>query len=297
MTARRAASTALVLALLTAGCTTPLFYSVGPPQPTGAWTQAPGASPAAGWGPPQSQWPETAGAPGAYQATSLQQQAWGSELAAQSQPGHGVKGAPQGTADTEAWGEMPRISFSGRAEPVAPGSTGAGTFGSGPVPQDPLVSEGDVARHAPDTGVLQADEPGTVGAIDAGTRAIQTDGSGRPFLFELYQQARDERDALRTENESLLALLTAREAEIQSLKDGALGEGAELEALRAERDGLRAEIERLAEERQELEGRLLTAQIRRLEAEKGLIEEWIQNELSDAAAGLETEAGALTPPR
>jgi hypothetical protein len=84
-------------------------------------------------------------------------------------------------------------------------------------------------------------------------------------IIELYQEALDERDQLRIEVGELgIALERA---------DEALGAGAAKSAALEERAGeLEAEVQRLISQNQDLAARLATAQIRRLEAEKLLLE-------------------------
>lgn len=90
------------------------------------------------------------------------------------------------------------------------------------------------------------------------------DGS-RMHLLEIYQRTVEEKEALAREVEGLQSALT-HSAETQS-------------ALEKERDAARADVERLQRElaaaktdNADLAGRLVTAQIRRLEAEKLLLE-------------------------
>ena len=77
--------------------------------------------------------------------------------------------------------------------------------------------------------------------------------------------------------------------------------------LSARLDMLEAEVERLATENEDLAGRLATVQIRRLEAEKLLLEariDWYRNQgaegrVEEAGAGvtLPTDSAAQLPPR
>ncbi len=292
----------LLLSLTTSACTTPLYYAVGPTddQASGAWTQTAGTSPAAGWSSDASAWPEGP-PPDLYRAHSLEDLAWGSELQPQSAKGTLRDGQPtlpgQDEYAAQAYGRMPNAPLvnGNGARPVAPGSTGTGSFGA----KDPLAlqrTDGPTAlRAGADSGALVAEPPGSTTDLGMPTREVQADGSGRPFLFELFQEARDERDVLRVENDELLALVEDIQGQLNTLRESTAGANSELERTKTERDALRDEIESLQEEKDELEGRLLTAQIRRLEAEKGLIEQWIQGELDAASAGLSAAVNSLNP--
>lgn len=123
-------------------------------------------------------------------------------------------------------------------------------------------------------------EPGGPVAGDEGASVHEPEGvaGSRYRMLELYQQVVDERDALSIEVDRLSADLDASRAEANSLRS-------ELEAARAELEAARAELARLREENRELAGRLTTAQIRRLEAEKLLLEariEWARLRASGA---------------
>lgn len=90
-------------------------------------------------------------------------------------------------------------------------------------------------------------------------------GTGRMYLLELYQQAIDDRDALELEMKAVDAALQRTQ--------GALDEAlAQVAAMEVEVQRLSAEHADLQAENLDLAGRLTTAQIRRLEAEKLLLE-------------------------
>ena len=91
----------------------------------------------------------------------------------------------------------------------------------------------------------------------------------RTFMLELYQKAIDEKEALALEVKNLEATLQKSRNELAaSLK--------EKEELEKRHDALEAERARLQEESFDLSGRLVTAQIRRLESEKILLESKIE---------------------
>jgi hypothetical protein len=102
-------------------------------------------------------------------------------------------------------------------------------------------------------------ESGTAGRRDVGAE------SGRMYLLELYQQVIDERDSLSREVYALRADLEAQ--------SGALGQSqARVIELEGELRVQQAEVQRLGAEGQDLAARLTTAQIRRLQAERLLLE-------------------------
>lgn len=94
-------------------------------------------------------------------------------------------------------------------------------------------------------------------------------GGSRYRMLELYQQVVDERDALAIEVDRLNADLDKSMAEAKDLRE-------RLAAAQANLEDARSELARLREQNRELAGRLTTAQIRRLEAEKLLLEARIE---------------------
>ena len=100
-------------------------------------------------------------------------------------------------------------------------------------------------------------------------REVQGSEGSRYYMLELYQQVVDERDALSGEVGRLGSELDASRARRVEMQ----GRLAELEALLATRD---AELTKLRTDNVELAGRLTTAQIRRLQAEKLLLESRIE---------------------
>lgn len=147
---------------------------------------------------------------------------------------------------------------------IAPAGTWTdGAYGPGyglaspePAQQYPLFSRDGGVVAAPVTGAVVRGEP---------AHDVEPNGTGRMYILELYQAAIDERDALELEVESLTSALQRAEAAAATCRQElAAGQG-ELALVREERD-------RLAQETDELAGRLLTAQVRRLETEKLLLE-------------------------
>lgn len=104
---------------------------------------------------------------------------------------------------------------------------------------------------------------------DDHTHVLAPEPTGRLHIIELYQQVLDERDSLAQEVASLNAMLAKTEA----LLGSSGGDVSRLESKIVELDD---ENERLRQENADLSARLTTAQIRRLEAEKLLLETRIQ---------------------
>lgn len=147
---------------------------------------------------------------------------------------------------------------------VNPGSTGIGApFTPNPSPTTPLYGDG---------GRVQANPIGSRVSLDAPARELEPGGTGRPLMLQQYQAVLEERDALRIEAEALtgqLELMQDRIVELQGeLQAGDFGR-AELEQLQSTLNGRIGELET---ENADLSARLVTAQIRRLEAEKDLIQ-------------------------
>lgn len=150
---------------------------------------------------------------------------------------------------------------------------------SSDLPVGPLPDAGPSAPvlYARDGSVVQS------GAVvqqsgPAGDRATQ-EGS-RTYLLELYQKAIDEKESMSLELKNLAATLEKSRSELAVSQR----EKAELQK---RFDALEQERTRLEEEGFDLAGRLVTAQIRRLEAEKILLEskiEWQRLEEKSAAA-------------
>ncbi len=131
-----------------------------------------------------------------------------------------------------------------------------------PAPTDPVLYPGGEGVHdAPTPGFSVEGQPGN--------HDVQPTETGRMHLLELYQGAIDEREALELELAGVQGALDRAYAELDS-KNLELEQRAGVQSqLEAERDALQAQNAELA-------GRLATAQIRRLEAEKMLLEAKIE---------------------
>lgn len=155
----------------------------------------------------------------------------------------------------------------------------ASVFTNPPEAGEPLLYARD--GSVVDASAAESEEPGTAARREVGGE------TGRMYLLELYQQVIDERDSLSREVYALRADLEAQ--------SGALGQS---QARVIELEGtLRQQGEqsqRLGVENQDLAARLTTAQIRRLQAERLLLEHKlaVQKEReSQAAAQVAPESG------
>lgn len=123
--------------------------------------------------------------------------------------------------------------------------------------------------------------------------AVQTGDGSRLYLLELYQQAMDSNDELGREVGRLNTALERSEAQSAAL-------AVELRDARTSIAALTEEGERREAQKLELAGRLTTAQIRRLEAEKLLLEATIEwgrlQELTRTAVAAERTLGFVERP-
>jgi hypothetical protein len=116
-----------------------------------------------------------------------------------------------------------------------------------------------------DGGVVSAALPGSVGAANQQKVVPGADGGTRTQIIELYQQAVEQRDRMRGELADYAAALQQAQARIEQLETELRTSSGSISMSTLERD-------RLLQENLDLAGRLATAQIRRLEAEKALLE-------------------------
>jgi hypothetical protein len=123
---------------------------------------------------------------------------------------------------------------------------------------------GEPLLYARDGSVV---DPATSPAQERGAPARRDVGgdSGRMHLLELYQQVIDERDDLGREVHALRADVEAQTLALEHSR-------AQASALEARVRELEAQVARLGAENQDLAARLTTAQIRRLQAERLLLE-------------------------
>ena len=139
------------------------------------------------------------------------------------------------------------------------------------------TSEAEAPLYAWDGGVVDGAPKGEV-RQDTGTpRGLETPPAGRMHIIELYQQVLDERDALTDE----VQLLRKQLSETSVALDARTQAANELETRVT---ALEASHKELLEDNRAIAARLVTAQIRRLESEKLLLETRIEMERQKAEA-------------
>jgi hypothetical protein len=149
-------------------------------------------------------------------------------------------------------------------------------------PRDPALTPGPApAPEAPlyawDGGIVDGAPQGEVRQDRSTPRGLETPPAGRMHIIELYQQVLDERDALSDE----VALLRKQLEETSLALEARTKSGSELESRVA---ALEASHKELLEDNHAIAARLVTAQIRRLESEKLLLETRIEMERQKAEA-------------
>jgi len=138
--------------------------------------------------------------------------------------------------------------------------------------------------YARDGSVVQADGRANTQRSGPAAERLPQEGS-RTFMLELYQKAIDEKEALALEIKNLEATLEKSRSELAAALKLT-------EELQKKHDALEAERARLQEESFDLAARLVTAQIRRLESEKILLESKIEwQRLEEKTGGDKGRAG------
>ena len=125
--------------------------------------------------------------------------------------------------------------------------------------------QGDPTLYGWDGSVAAGETPGQVSQRANPGHGLEPTIEGRMHILELYQTVLDERDALASEVQALTKALERTEGDLAAVR----GEKAELETRLAAEERAK---QGLLQQNVELSGRLTTAQIRRLEAEKLLLE-------------------------
>jgi hypothetical protein len=148
-------------------------------------------------------------------------------------------------------------------------------LGAQPAPEPPL--------YAWDGGVIDGAPQGRVSEQGGTPRGLEPPPAGRTHIIELYQQVLDERDALATEVELLRKGLAETRIALDAKSKEAQDLTARLAALEAAHAGLLSD-------NQDIAARLVQAQIRRLEAEKLLLETRIEVERAKAEEAAQAAA-------
>lgn len=155
---------------------------------------------------------------------------------------------------------------------------------TGETPQ--VASTPDAPLYARDGSVVAVPPRGSTRVENEPKRDIGENEGSRTTLLELYQKSMEAKNAANVQVENLQAALADQQKlAAQAAEERALLR-AEITKLTQERDAARAEALDLA-------GRLTTAQIARLEAEKSLLEVQIANrQREDAAAAAEAASSS-----
>ncbi|MEO0650273.1 MAG: hypothetical protein AAFZ65_06310 [Planctomycetota bacterium] len=182
---------------------------------------------------------------------------------------------------TGAW--APEIR--GAAErSMAGGAWTANSSAQGQVPASRIVSPGSSVGGAPsaarygDNGAVRSDPYGAMTQLDAPARELEPGGTGRPLMLQQYQAVLEERDALRIEVDALTHQLQLMQVRIQELQGELQGGDMRATGLEQELESMRRRVLEVEQQNEDLSARLVTAQIRRLEAEKELIQVLIDNQ-------------------
>lgn len=149
-------------------------------------------------------------------------------------------------------------------------SAGTRVPSSMPADHEEIVEPVLPTLYGRDGSPVASQRGGTVDPIRKPTHDLDSQDGSRMYILELYQQAIDDKEALEVEVVALTAALDKANDIIQQNHDRLTEVQGLLEAERAKSMQFEAEGEELA-------SRLTTAQIRRLEAEKLLLEaklEW-----------------------
>jgi hypothetical protein len=163
------------------------------------------------------------------------------------------------------------------AEPVASAAAQPPGVAPQPFAQPPLLGW--------DGGVVDGAPSGSVSAEGQPAHGLEPSPAGRMHIIELYQRVLDERDSLAGEVETLARTLE----ETQGTLAAERARSADLETRLA---ALEASHQSTLGDNRELAARLATAQIRRLEAEKLLLEtklEGLRARAAQEAAPAETK--------
>lgn len=158
------------------------------------------------------------------------------------------------------------------------------------------AAPGEAPLYSWDGGVVDGAPQGRVTAQDGTPRGLETPPAGRMHIIELYQAVLDERDSLATEVERLRKGLQETTLALEAKTRAT-------EELSARVAALEASYKELSEDNQSIAARLVQAQIRRLEAEKMLLETKLEmerakaEEAATAAAAQQRSLGKKPAPK
>ena len=162
------------------------------------------------------------------------------------------------------------------------------SISAAPTQSDPWRSGRDQRNlYARDGSPVPNQPAASVTTADGIGRELGQGEGSRPYLLELYQQTIEQKEELALEVSALHAAL--EEADHRQLELQTENEGMQMRL-----NELEHKLDLLEADKLDLAGRLATAQIRRLEAEKLLLEttlEWTQFQAARAAAVEEASVG------
>ena len=167
-------------------------------------------------------------------------------------------------------------------------SSGVSSPSSMPRGQREVVEPVLPTLYGRDGSPVAVQRGGTVDPERRSTHELDSADGSRMYILELYQQAIDEKESLQIEVDALSAALDRAN---DALEQDAL----RISELQKISEELRAQVATLETEGDDLAARLTTAQIRRLEAEKMLLEaklEWRRLQKMMARRAEATEAGS-----
>lgn len=153
--------------------------------------------------------------------------------------------------------------------PIGPTNSGGPTMG--PAAGSPQAERNETsALYARDGSIVTGDRTSPValttpGSDNAPVHDIQRTGEGRMYILELYQNVIEERDTLTLEVRGL-------NGELDRTRTALVEADVRIANLEAQVTTFEARLQSLEAENMDLAGRLTTAQIRRLQAEKILLE-------------------------
>ena len=196
----------------------------------------------------------------------------------------------------EYWQDRGRYRPAGEETATAARPAPLASAGGENAPEHDATAAAPTTTEAPlyawDGGVVQGAPQGRVTEQEGTPRGVESPPAGRMHIIELYQQALDERDALANEVEILRKSLEETSTALEQKTKEALDLKAQVASLESVRAGLMGD-------NQDIAARLVQAQIRRLEAEKLLLETRIDIERTRAEeaalAAAQSKAGLARP--